>query len=231
MLVGGKYALVMPRWLSQAFDLIRTHRARLALVFLGILAPLMVFGALAQEVWEREGFSWDKPTLLWIHSFATPTRDALAVWVSILGGIQVIGPITAIVTVALMLRSRWRQGVFFALCVAGAGVLNVTAKLVFQRHRPDFWVSPRPELDYGFPSGHAMGSLAFALALALLVWNTRWRWLALLTAGLFALVVGFSRLYLGVHFPSDVLAGFMASLAWVLGVFLIVRSWKTRRKT
>lgn len=228
---GKEYAIMaFPNTWHQALELAWQHRARLALVFFGILVPLMMFGWLAQAVWEREGFVWDRPALLWIHGFATTGRDALAVWVSIVGGVQVVGPITALAVVGLALTRRYRDAVFLTLAVGGAVVLNVTAKLAFQRHRPDLWVSPTPEHDYGFPSGHAMGSLAFALGLALLAWDTRWRWPVLVVATVFALAVGFSRLYLGVHFPSDVVAGFMASLAWVIGVHSSVHAVRLRRR-
>jgi undecaprenyl-diphosphatase len=67
-----------------------------------------------------------------------------------------------------------------------------------------------------------MLSSAFVGAAAVLAWPTRWRWPVLALGAPFALLVAFSRLYLGVHFPSDILAGWLASLAWVLGVSLVL---------
>jgi membrane-associated phospholipid phosphatase len=64
-----------------------------------------------------------------------------------------------------------------------------------------------------------MGSLAVVATLVIVLWATRWRWLALGVGGAFVLLVGLSRLYLGSHYPSDILAGWCASLAWVLGVY------------
>jgi membrane-associated phospholipid phosphatase len=66
-----------------------------------------------------------------------------------------------------------------------------------------------------------MGSMAVAAALATLAWGTRWRWPTVAAGGLFVALVGLSRLYLGVHYPSDVATGWLASLAWVGGVRLI----------
>jgi undecaprenyl-diphosphatase len=79
------------------------------------------------------------------------------------------------------------------------------------------------ELDYGFPSGHAMSSMSFIAALVILTWGTRWCWLVLLSGSLFVVTIGWTRLYLGVHFPSDVLAGWMVSLAWAIGLSLVIR--------
>jgi undecaprenyl-diphosphatase len=69
-----------------------------------------------------------------------------------------------------------------------------------------------------FPSGHAMASMALAVALIVLLWPTRWRYPMLLGGIFFTIMVGLSRIYLGVHYPSDVLAGWVASLAWVMGL-------------
>jgi undecaprenyl-diphosphatase len=76
-----------------------------------------------------------------------------------------------------------------------------------------------------------MGSMTLAAVLAALAWNTRWRWPVCIVAGAFALMVGASRVYLGVHFPSDILAGWSAALAWSVGVYLLVfrgtwRPWR-----
>jgi undecaprenyl-diphosphatase len=102
-------------------------------------------------------------------------------------------------------------------------VINRTVKLLLHRARPHLWASPSPELDYGFPSGHAMSSMTFVVMLAVLTWNTRWRWWVLITGSLFVILIGWTRLYLGVHYPSDVLAGWMAALSWALGVSLVIR--------
>lgn len=74
-----------------------------------------------------------------------------------------------------------------------------------------------------FPSGHAMGSATLAAAVVMLLWRTRWRWPALVLGVCFAVWVGASRVYLGVHYPSDILAGWTAALTWTCLAYLVVR--------
>jgi undecaprenyl-diphosphatase len=111
---------------------------------------------------------------------------------------------------------------FFTVAVAGAWSINIMAKLLFQRVRPALWQSPVPEHDYSFPSGHAMLSMAIAGSLIILAWPTCLRWPALIGGSIGVLGIGLSRLYLGVHYPSDIIAGWCASLLWVTGVYLIL---------
>jgi len=208
------------------------HRPLLAL-FAGILAPLVVFGSLAEDVWAREGFAWDLPLLRLVHARATPTRDTLMLFFTRVGAPLPLIAFVGVILLALLVRRRWHAAAFFALAVGGAAGLNAVAKLLFQRARPALWPSLVTETNYSFPSGHAMGSLAVVAALILLLRGTRWRWPLVALGGLFVAAVGLSRVYLGVHYPSDILAGWCASLAWVAGVWLLLRAvpwsrWRTR---
>lgn len=200
---------------------IAPRRWALLALFGGVLLPLIAFGELAEDVWTREGFSWDAPILWWIHDHATPAADRAMLLITNCGGpLPMIG-LTTILLGALLWRRRYADTAFVVLAIGGAAALNVLAKATFQRHRPTLWPQLTIEIDYGFPSGHAMGSLAVVAALAILLWPTRWRWPMVLLGGMFAALVGFSRAYLGVHYPSDVLAGWCASFAWVAGVYLL----------
>lgn len=221
--------MIAPTSLSRALELVQQHRTRLALAFLGVLAPLFVFGKLAEDVWAHEGFRWDQPVLEIIHTLSSPAHDALAVFVTNLGGPIQMASLAALVGLGLLIARRYAQAAFFLLAVGGAAAINLLAKLAFKRHRPELWISPIPEHDYGFPSGHAMGTMAVVLAIVVLVWPTRWRWLALVLGAVFALTVSGSRLYLGVHYPSDVVAGWAASLAWVISVSMIIQG-RTRAR-
>ena len=107
--------------------------------------------------------------------------------------------------------------------MAGATVMNQVLKYIFERARPQLWEQLVHETSYSFPSGHAMVSAALGLAVVAALWNSRWRWWAVGVATVYILFVGFSRLYLGVHYPTDVLGGWLVSAAWVTAVALVLR--------
>ena len=210
------------------------HSAAWIWVLLGVLAPLLLFGALAEDVAEREAFHWDTPTLQWLHAHATPRLDGLMLLASRLGGVTVSLPLVIGVALILWVTRRRGAALFLASAVGGACVIDIVAKLIFARQRPDLWLSIAPETDYGFPSGHAMLSTAVVASLLVTLWNAGiargFKWGLTLLGVAFVLWVGVSRLYLGVHYPSDVIAGWSASLAWVMGSASLWRS-KAGRNT
>jgi undecaprenyl-diphosphatase len=101
----------------------------------------------------------------------------------------------------------------------GAALLSRTFKLLLHRQRPHFWdlFYPLPS-DYSFPSGHALFSLTFALAIIILAWNSRWRWGVLLVGSSFAIAIAWTRLYLGVHYPSDIFGGWLIAIALTISM-------------
>ena len=113
------------------------------------------------------------------------------------------------------------KDLFAAIALGGSALLNIAAKQIFARDRPSLWESIAPEHNYSFPSGHAMGSVTLACVLVLLAWRTRWRWPVTVAMAAFVLLVGLSRIYLGVHYPSDILAGWAVATAWAVAVYLI----------
>jgi membrane-associated phospholipid phosphatase len=117
------------------------------------------------------------------------------------------------------LRSKYQ---WLGIAITGSAVLDIAAKNYFARVRPDLWLSLTPETTYSFPSGHAMGSATLGMALIALCWPTRWRWPVTLASLVFVLLVGVSRVYLGVHYPSDILAGWSAAVAWVFAMHVLV---------
>jgi len=201
---------------------LRRDGLALALVFFGVLLPLAGFGALVDELREPEGFAFDVPLLEAARASASPGRDAFFVAMALLGYQFGVVPIDAALVLLLAWRRRVREGLFALLATVGSALLNLAAKPVFARDRPALWESVVPEHNYSFPSGHAMGSMTLACVLVLLAWRTRARWPVLAAAAAFVVLVGMSRVYLGVHYPSDILAGWTAAVAWTVAVHVLV---------
>lgn len=215
---------------------LRVHWVRLLLVFAGIGLPLWGFGELVEDLRRGEVFFFDDPILDFAHQLARAGFDRFFLLASDLGYGGVIAADIVVVGV-LVLRRRLREGLFAGLAVVGSMLLNVAAKHVFGRARPALWVSIAPETTYSFPSGHAMGSITLAWVVVLLWWHLHrapwraWRWPVTALAAAFVLAVGLSRIYLGVHYPSDILAGWAAATVWTVGMFGLVfyghlRPWK-----
>ena len=198
------------------------HGWRMMLWFVCLLLPLWGFASLVGEIHEKEVFPFDAPMLNTLHALATPALDRFFVLMTQLGYRWGVVPMDVIVLVLLAARRRFRDGLFFGCAVVGSAVLNIVAKNHYARMRPDLWISLTPETTYSFPSGHAMGSITLGFAIILLCWPTRWRWSVIVASLTFVLLVGLSRVYLGVHYPSDILAGWTAAIAWTFGMYVIV---------
>ena len=201
---------------------LRKHAWRMVLWFACLLLPLWGFAALVGEVHEKKVFPFDAPILTMLHAVATPTLDHLFVLMTRLGYSWGVVPLDVIFLLLFVLLRRFRDALFFGIAVIGSGVLNIVAKNHFARMRPDLWLSITPETTYSFPSGHAMGSATLGVAVILLCWPTRWRWPVTIVSLIFVLLVGVSRVYLGVHYPSDILAGWTAAIAWTFGMYALV---------
>lgn len=198
------------------------HPPPVLLLYWGVLlAALYLFAKLAGEVYEQERFAFDASLLTWFHSIVSPPLTGLALGLSYVGSIYGLAPPTLVLMALLWRRSR-RAVVFVALSLGGAVALNLTVKAFFARLRPDLFAQLSPETSFSFPSGHTMASTALFLSLFLVVrqlWP-RWQCLSAGSGLLLTLGISLSRPYLQVHYPSDILAGWALSSAWVLGVNL-----------
>lgn len=222
--------------LRQGRSFLRRNRWRLLLLFVGVLLPLWGFAELAGEVREAEAFGFDEPLLRLAHALAGDGFDRWFLLFSAIGYAYGVVPFDILLVLALAWRRRFRESVFAAVALGGSALLNVATKQFFARARPALWESIAPETSYSFPSAHAMGSMSLGMVLVLLAWPTRWRWPVLAAMGLFVAMVGLSRVYLGVHYPSDILAGWAAAAAWTVGCYGLafrggLRPWQVRDAT
>lgn len=201
---------------------LRRHGWRLLFLFTGVLLPLWLFVELADEVHESQALVFDEPILLFAHEIARSGFDRVFLLFSALGYQYGVVPIDIILVLVLAVRRRFPESIFAAAALGGSALLNLATKQFFARERPSLWESIAPESNYSFPSGHAMGSMTLALVLILLAWPTRWRRWVVAAMVVFVPMVGLSRIYLGVHYPSDILAGWAAAAVWTVGVYSLV---------
>ena len=212
---------------------LREYGLRLLLLFTGLLLPLWALAELIEEVREADPFAFDEPILLFAHGLAREGFDRVFVVVSRLGYGWGVVPFDIVFVLVLAFMRRAREGLFAGLALGGSALLNLGTKQLFARDRPSLWDSIAPEHTFSFPSGHAMGSMTLAWVLLLLSWRTRWRWPVAVVVIPFTLMVGLSRVYLGVHYPSDILAGWTAASVWAVACFFLVfrhdrHPWESR---
>jgi undecaprenyl-diphosphatase len=200
--------------------------------FLAVTAALLAFFGLAGEVLEGETLGFDRLILLALRSPVEPYDPigprwlvALARDVTGLGGIPVLTGVTLAVAGYLTL-ARKRAAALLILSAVGGGVaLSTLLKLTYHRARPDLVPHGVDVYTASFPSGHAMLSAVTYLTLGALLARVETRWsmkaYILTLAVLVTLLVGISRVYLGVHWPTDVLAGWCVGAAWAIVCWLI----------
>lgn len=211
-------------------ELLARHWRQLALLLLGVLLPLLLLADLTEDIFQDGGFAWDRAILAWSAAHRTPALTRLAEALALLGGVWVLPVVTSGIAGWLWWIGARAHAALLVMAVGGATLLNVLAKLLFQRPRPENLGAVLTEPGFSFPSGHAMSNMAFGFALVLVFWRSRGGWPAVLLGFAWALAVGLSRTYLGVHYPTDVLAGFAASVAWVAGLYLILSGrWPSLR--
>ena len=207
-----------------------------AVVFLLLL---LVVIKLAGEVVEGETLKFDRRILTALRSAADPAVPIGPRWlvsaaldITALGSATVLGLTVIAVSGFLLLQGMWRSGLFVAVASGGALVVNAALKQLFQRPRPEVVPHLREVMTMSFPSGHALISAVVYLTLGALLMRVAKRpitkWYCMGLAMLATVLVGASRVYLGVHYPTDVLAGWLVGLSWALLCWLVERSLERR---
>lgn len=213
-------------WLARTMD--RWHERLSLWSYLGVhtsiglvvsIASLLGFAQIADSALGQETLATiDLRLALDLHQIATPLTTQLMRFFTALGG-PVIVMITLAGMVALVAWRRWADLVLWIGAIGGGFLLTIVLQALIQRPRPAFANPIGMEASWSFPSGHAlMAMITYGLLAYLLIVRLRqWRWqVALALASLFLIVlIGFSRLYLGVHYLSDVLAGYAAGMCWL----------------
>jgi len=214
---------------------------RILITFVIAAVVSLAFLMLAAKVTGGSTMAFDKAIIEGLRDTADPAVPAGPQWlqrvmidVTALGGGTVLTIVTAIVVAYLLVIRRWSTAGFVAFAIAGGGAANELLKSTFLRARPDLVAHLTDSYSSSFPSGHAMNSALTYLTLAALLARTqknkRVRVFLLAVAIVLTMAIGFSRVYLGVHWPTDVIAGWCVGATWALTFALIAHALQRRNQ-
>jgi membrane-associated phospholipid phosphatase len=184
-----------------------------------ILVLMALFALLFTLVWQGRTQTWDEEIMRRLYASSTPTMHRIFQFIADTGGIGRGIPLI-IALLWFWIKGRRLEAWTSASAAAGAQLLIWTIKAVVNRPRPIVFQTVEQPTDASFPSGHATGSIAVYGWLAFWLWRQGYR----IPGGLlfvWAILIGFSRVYLGVHYPTDVLASWTLGLAWLLTVIVV----------
>ena len=185
------------------------------------IAALWLFGGVTEDVLHHDPLTeLDLDIVAWFRGHATPALDQIGVAISLIGSPVAMAALGVIVAVVLAVRRRWILLSGWAAVFAGGGVLDWGLKDIIRRPRPTGASAFLHGESFSFPSGHAMGSLFGYGMLAYLLarfWARTWRQrlTIIVVTAVLVVSIGLSRLYLGVHYFSDVVAGYAGGLVWL----------------
>lgn len=201
--------------------LVVAHRELLLICFFGIAVPVCAFGWLAKSIHEKGEFLGDAAVLDYLYGSARPWLDRMMTAIARSGQIDVVVVLTVLCIVVLKGEHRLRDAFFVTLALGGVVVADLLVQTVVQRVRMAPWEAATPTFDSGSPSSQSADTLSVALVCAILTWTTRWRWWIITAGSCYVFAIGMSRVYLGLHYPSDIVAGWALSLAWVTVVSFV----------
>ncbi len=194
-------------------------------LFAGLLAAIaavFLFGWLAEDVFEGETIKFDSIVRNAVHESATPLLTETMKVFTFLGSTVFLVGLFVVIAAALYYLKHKRALVLFAVTMVGEVILLTSLKLSFRRVRPEPFFDYVLPSSFSFPSGHSLSSFCFYGILAWLITarmeNRNLKILVWTLAAALVLLVGLSRVYLGVHYPSDVVAGYAAGFVWVVTV-------------
>lgn len=219
---------------------IRRHIEMTSLALLGItVVAIWTLAELTDEVVEGSTRNLDRDILLLLRTPGDLSDPIGPFWLeemgrdfTALGGVAVLTLTTVVVSVFFLLQHRWTTMLYILVSVGGGILISSVAKEFFDRPRPDLVPHGSIVQTASFPSGHSMMAAVAYLSLGVLIARIQPRLVlkvyVMVIAGLLTILVGVSRVYMGVHWPTDVAAGWLAGGAWAMLCLLVVRSLAQR---
>ena len=200
-----------------------------------LIAAAWLFGLVAEDVVTGDPLTVvDEILANWLYAHATPAATLAMFVATELGGPTVVTAVTLATAFVLGWRRRWPWLLTLILVVPGGALLNELIKVAFHRARPKFDLPILDVRGYAFPSGHTMiATLLYGLLAVLLVRtlrSRRGRMLVVWAASAVVMLVGISRMYLGAHYLSDILAAIAAGVAWLVLCVIAVATLQYRRR-
>jgi undecaprenyl-diphosphatase len=224
-------------------SILKGHRidSRILICFLILAITTLAFLKLASEVMERDTAVFDRAILEALRNRSDPSVPVGPAWlqaamidITAMGGVAVLTLITALVAGYLLIVRKFTTAVFLTAAVAGGAITSTVLKFDFARPRPELVAHLVKVHTTSFPSGHALNSAVTYLTLGALLaraeQDRRARIFFMGAAIFLTLTIGFSRVYLGVHWPSDVIAGWCVGAAWAVLCSLVARALQRRNK-
>jgi len=209
---------------------LRVFRIRVIGILVSVLS-LWIFARLARQVLEQQTNAFDTAIMLAIRGIHYPLLDQAMMGTTFLGDPIVLFVFCLVLGVWLYKHHRRSAANTLAIAYIGALLLQFVLKQVFTRERPQFWEQFIKLRDYSFPSGHAVMSLVIYGLIAYILtgyFPYRQKLITSITV-LLIIAIGFSRVYLGVHWLTDVIAGYAAGVVWLVACILSLRVWRQRR--
>lgn len=221
---------------SGTSDTLNRYEPLLLVMFAVLSGGILLFIYLTGEVLEGSTKGFDEAILLALRQPGDLSVPIGPGWlthavkdITSLGGTTVLALLTVLATIYLLLDRKRAIAVFILVSVLGGWALSALLKLGVARPRPDIVPHLVEVNDFSFPSGHAMVSAVTYLTLAALISGTRayrsTRVFIVAAGILLTLMIGLSRIYLGVHYPTDVLGGWCAGATWALACWIIARRY------
>ena len=210
---------------NQTLSLIKKYFPLALFIFTSIIL-VVVYGELAEDIRQGESFSWDVPLMLYVNQFRNPWLNSIMLFITQTGG-GWSGLIFILFLSWLEVNKKRKTSITAAASYLGAISINGLLKLIYRRPRPSV-IPPLATVNtFSFPSGHTITAVALYGFAAFILWRKSHRILAIFVL-FWACLIAFSRIYLGVHYPSDVLGAITVGSLWIQIVIITMKAFRSQ---